>query len=156
MGGDTISITAPIAKHSSNNIAELRAGHVAFVVAHAFKSMLPYIQALFLADSLLVVNHIQLGWNFPEDMLLATIVRKFFKKNFQSPIDELYWIRGHDEIDGNECADTAAKTGAKSPNSPNTVTIHWPIALDSTLYDACDRALRLAHYTTRKVYKYPP
>ena len=158
MGGHTIHVSSPLPAYSSNNIAEMRAVHVALLIAVAIRSIHNNTQSIFLADSLLVVNHLQLGWSFPEDTRLATVVRLYYKAHFKPPTDELFWIRGHGGIDGNECADTDAKEGANSSSPPLHTKLAWPLGFDNTndIVTACNNALKLGGYSPHNLFKFPP
>ena len=113
LGGGEIAISVSTGENS-NNIGEMTALLAGAAVASALTTDVPNTFAAFFSDSAISIGHILHGWAFGEDIHLGRETRLAIGSLIVSKRASLDWVRGHDNIMGNDRADALAKTGARS------------------------------------------
>jgi ribonuclease HI len=100
-----------------NNLGEMMGLLVANIITNEIITFLGKTlgDAITFSDSLGCIAYLTTGWPNPTTDEVAHKTRKFYRKvtdNLEE--SRLYWIKGHDNITGNEIADKLAKLGSRA------------------------------------------
>ena len=139
----TFSVTTDL---NSNNIGEMTALLDEGIVAHSLSECFPAHRSAFFSDSAISIGHILDGWAFKEDPTLARSTRLCIRTLTVAMLATLDWVRGHDNIEGNERADSLAKDGARATanGAPKyLLTAHFPDSIPSDVSSLIIRRLNL-------------
>jgi ribonuclease HI len=99
----------------NNNLGEmygLAACLIIFKIIKENMALPPYTPLIVFTDSLTCLCYLTAGWTSPTTKTISRVARKNYNILSKEKNTRFYWIRGHTNIGGNDCADGLAKRGA--------------------------------------------